>query len=429
MVSKNILLIMLVVLSLPVMMAQETTTRTALETDAVSADAEVRTVALRDFVSRTRAQIQLNFGGEVFRGQSILHLDSINLEEGETYRCGAGEQGQIVCQSSTSDDLWCWGRGELSRCPRELSEADNLRISAGGGAGKVSIQDFTTKSERDDEIEVLSWSWGRANPTAGFDDADEEELVLEYAWFVNSKASGDEKPAETLSLSFTKIEMAGFEDDDSITVVIEDIRVPEHGLLFGTLTLEGEAKKAVTGRNPQTGKEIQIAAGLGEEDQERPEEERRPDYLDVDDDGDGVPTTMETNRGVIHRDLAARNALEWSEEEREQVRETLQNMETLQGRDFGLAVALSASENERVRSVKYDEERNVVEIEHEEDMRLLGFIRMNAKSKTTVHEDGTEETRRPWWSFLATKPAESAEGNSTSGSGRFGYSIEEGKKL
>ncbi len=134
-------------------------------------------------------------------------------------------------------------------------------------------------------------------------------------------------------------------------------------------------------------------------------------------DGGVCREQLRRDDAVIHRDIASRTAADKATpllargvsprnltgEDRDGIREYLRNQSELRGADFGLAVALLASENERVRSIRYDEERNIVEVEHEEEMRLFGFLRVQATSKTTVHEDGTEETRRPWWSFLAAK--------------------------
>lgn len=96
--------------------------------------------------------------------------------------------------------------------------------------------------------------------------------------------------------------------------------------------------------------------------------------------------------------------LDISQEDRNIIREHLSSVQNPTSADFGLAVAYTASQNERVKSIRYDEERNVVEIEHEEDLRLFGIFNVKADSKTTIHSDGVEQVRRPWWSFLASKP-------------------------
>ena len=90
-----------------------------------------------------------------------------------------------------------------------------------------------------------------------------------------------------------------------------------------------------------------------------------------------------------------------SREDRLRAREYLSDVQDLKGADLGLAIAVFASENDRVRQVRYNNQTNTVEIEHSEEVRLLGFIRMNARAYTTIDAEGREETRLPWWAALA----------------------------
>ncbi len=149
-------------------------------------------------------------------------------------------------------------------------------------------------------------------------------------------------------------------------------------------------------------------------EEESPRNRTVEDYRGDDDSDQDEPTPRDDRREDDRTEDRASSQLaermtrglspgELSEDEKREARERLSEAQELRGADFGLSVALSASENERVRSIRYDEERNVVEIDHDDEVRLFGIFRMNARSRTTVHEDGTEETRRPWWSFLAAK--------------------------
>ena len=349
---------------------------------------------------------------------------SAHIENKDDVRCEAYDGG-VVCQDTRVSDgeLFCWGNNRVQECPREITQVQGH----GGGSGKVRVEDVVvrasddnTSTEHHEEIEVLSWSWGASN-SGGFDDDDGDQITLDYVWFVNTPMSsgGDDRPTESLSLAFGKIEITYQENGKSVELNVSDVEL--HGnLVFSTVTLSSQA---TTSSGELCGRTDHLLRG-GDCNDEDPtvypgrsdirveaNNTTRPDYLDVDSDGDGFEDSMIAARnggrasaalwtGNMSRGI---NPSDISQEERRLLREELQNRLELRGADFGLAVALVASENERVRTIRYDEERNVVEVEHEEEMRLFGLFRVQTTSRTTVHEDGTEETRRPWWSFLATK--------------------------
>ena len=129
--------------------------------------------------------------------------------------------------------------------------------------------------------------------------------------------------------------------------------------------------------------------------------------FDEDVDGDAVPSVAVDGGGKstpkLITNLSRGVSSSELEEEKLGVREYLRGVDKLEGNDFGLAVALHASENEKVREVRYDNVTNTVQIVHDEEMRLFGLFRMSALSRTVLHEDGREEVNRPWWSFLASK--------------------------
>jgi hypothetical protein len=135
-----------------------------------------------------------------------------------------------------------------------------------------------------------------------------------------------------------------------------------------------------------------------------------PDYLDVDDDGDGIPAVISCGLPCIRNESMPPYTLFSSEQkngfdegDKVVIRDYLLSLSELQGRDFGLSVALAASENPRVREVRYNNETNIVEVEHEEDVKLLGFIPVIARATTTLDDEGREETKYPWWATFATK--------------------------
>ena len=435
---------------------------------------------------------------------------SVNIEKRDDVLCEA-YGGGIVCQDTrvSGGELFCWGNNRVQECPRELTQLQGH----GGGSGKVSVEDVVVHASNDnkstehhEEIEVLSWSWGSptigASNSGGFDDDDGGQITLDYVWFVDAsqmRSGGDDRPSESLSLAFGKIEITYQENGKSVELNVSDVEL--HGnLVFGTVTFgsqaiseneitcrtghllrggdcddtdpvvhpdavarmlesctddvcvvgvaarcgddscvslaaehcrdescvaevasycsEGSCFAAVaehcrdencvvrvaTHCRGESCNEIEFSVyGLTPEHIEAATEAESPLYEGQAKGGDGVSTVQERTRGPIHRDLATRNARTWDSEDRRNVREYLRNQTNLTGADFGLAVALIASENERVRTIHYSEERNLVEIEHKEEMRIFGLFTVRANSKTTVHEDGTEETRRPWWSFVATK--------------------------
>lgn len=121
------------------------------------------------------------------------------------------------------------------------------------------------------------------------------------------------------------------------------------------------------------------------------------------------PNIPASNSGRASAALSAGNMtrgispLDISQEDRNDIRQHLSSIQNFTSADFGLAVAYTASQNERVKSIRYDEERNIVEIEHEDEMKLFGLFPMRTNSKTKVHQDGRIETDRVWWSFLASE--------------------------
>ena len=130
-------------------------------------------------------------------------------------------------------------------------------------------------------------------------------------------------------------------------------------------------------------------------------------YLDVD---DGIITQAEGNgRGMRASAALIRNVTggvsprDISEDEKRDVREYLAGLEELKGKDLGLSIVLEVSGNEHVRKVRFNEETNEVEVEHEEEIRLLGFIPVQVRVRTRIDSDMNEKTEYPWWSFFATK--------------------------
>lgn len=119
----------------------------------------------------------------------------------------------------------------------------------------------------------------------------------------------------------------------------------------------------------------------------------------------GVDTTYSDDKQitVVHKTTLAHGLSphELSKEDKQELNEYLQNKTTLTGAQLGLAIAVSATEN--VRNIRYNNQTNTIIIKHDEEMKLLGIISVRGKATTTIHESGIEETKRPWWSFLATK--------------------------
>ena len=499
----------------------------------------------------TRAKISIN--DNVYDvGARISVLELVNPDTLSLYSCGVSRNNEIVCVVTPYDgsdmrrgddnSLYCWGRGEIRECPDE--QISQSVQTTGSGSGKVSVQDIKMISRSagsEGEIEVLSWSWGSSSVsrTSDVSDADEDIIDFSYVWFVR----GDDRPTESLSLSFGKIEITYSTQGGSggvVEVDFPELSVSKNILIFTTVQLDEFALSENRERcrvstlldigdcddsNPdiRPGEVVsdddaifnvehvqrvldsflgrvndiksylercdsdvcmQVSANadgrkkllteakenlrssdrylsevrrIVREDvallercdtdvcievlaQERAllsslnnyldtdlDSDGIPDYLDVDDDGDTVPTIAEQRTRVPERIsgdtlvlFSADRGDRLEEAEKNEIREYLASLSELRGRDLGLSIALFASENPRVREVRYNDETNTVEIVHSEEVRILGFIRMNARAHTTIDAEGNEETRLPWWAVLATK---------SGGSGRFGYSVEEGKKL
>lgn len=359
--------------------------------------------------------------------------------------CGISQDNELVCEVTPfnrEDDgkLYCWGKNELRECPdKELM----LETGRGGGSGKVSVSNFKIESKaqaHEDEIEVFSWSWGSSRDS-GYSDVDGDgfgdELELSYVWSVNKKSdNSSNKPAETLSLSFTKIEFSSGNGGSGgyIQVDLPELEVQKDSLIFTTINFEEfavsnnnercELSRILVGddcddydSDIRPDRVVDVTGGIVLEDGREMRKDSNnvsPDFLDLDDDGDGILTRTGNNTRIIkHLDKAtplifsSNNNEEFDEEDKENIREYLSNLDEIKGRDFGLSVALAASENPRVREVRYREDTNTVEIEHNEEVRFLGFVKLNARALTTIDEQGNEETKYPWWSALATKSEKS----------------------
>jgi hypothetical protein len=129
-------------------------------------------------------------------------------------------------------DLFCWGSGIRRACPR-------------GVGGGITPGNSLEATARRDPVEVLAWSWGRA-----IVDPDDDENTFEYAWFLSGEGreadligsvesvsgavprADEGAPSETLSLSFTKIELAAAGtppgEEGSIRVPLERVEPGLH---------------------------------------------------------------------------------------------------------------------------------------------------------------------------------------------------------
>lgn len=86
-----------------------------------------------------------------------------------------------------------------------------------------------------------------------------------------------------------------------------------------------------------------------------------------------------------------------------EVREYVMSLNQTRGSDFGLAIAYFASNNSRIKNVTFNSETNKVSIKHQQRLRLLGVLPVNAQATSIVSEDGEITTRLPWWNVLSTR--------------------------
>ena len=206
------------------------------------------------FTSASSAKIVLG-DVEYFADVKVSMIELVDIIDSSNYRCGVSKNNEVVCEvtpndgsdaSMISDDnsLYCWGNNEFRSCPdEEIIQSSDSR-GKGGGAGKVSVQDINIKSssESEGEIEILSWSWGHSSLRSEPVDPDEEVVELSYVWFVNSEpeSSSDDVPSESLSLSFSKVELA-FENEDSdgfIEVDFPVVEVSKNSIVFTSITFD-----------------------------------------------------------------------------------------------------------------------------------------------------------------------------------------------
>ena len=403
--------------------------------------------------------------GESYFVDSVISSTVLDVFDRDQVSCSARGSG-VVCQVTpfdgsdersvrTDDELYCWGNNAFRDCP--IQEDDSLDQY---DSELFSVQRFEKSAET--EVEVLAWSWGSSSRGVEYTDPDSEEITFEYVWFV----SGESAPSETISLSFTKVELA-LDSGNTVLFDVPDMRVAANSLVFTTVTLSNISTKednrvcgntahllsgndcndedvdirpdATISRNEtvavnvsaQRNETVVVSVDLEDTQSSLETSVDEPDYLDVDDDNDSLLTVESSNRErVLDRgfnvDSSARvRPLDWSEEDRSVIGEYVRNAATLDREEFALAIAYQASGNERVREIRYDSTTDTVQVEHEDEVRLFGFIPVRVTARTVVSRDGNEETAYPWWAFLASKSSEKI----TSGSGRFGYSVEEGKKL
>lgn len=349
----------------------------------------------------------------------------------EDARCGVLED-LIVCQTHkrTDSELFCWGKGESRTCPEnaqriiESSQEQDLRLQI--------------SSEGEGEIEVLSWSWGVSSQ--GFEDDDSDQVEIRYVWLAKSEPrNSDDRPSETLSLSFTKIELT---TPSGVTFQTEyEARTRENSLSFATITLTQTQDTSCSLNQIFTigdcdDHDVEITP---EAQPQIPIEETCPEGQELTTRGDVIrcevtPSDVEETTRITEQQnetvedeqiqaIAARrdkatpalaktnlskgiNPNSIDESNKKEIREYLASKQELRGQDFGLAIALAASNNSRIREIRYNNKTSKVEIDHDEELRLFGLIKMNARATTAISENGETTTNRPWWATLATKPKE-----------------------
>lgn len=390
----------------------------------------------RNVGTHAEGRVILTVNGEEFYTNARVVSAELSGALASDARCGFSRGGEIVCevtpvdgteQRSDDNSIYCWGKNELRECPR-------TEIVPGQGAGKVSIGDISlsSRSSGDDTIEVLSWSWGSSSASRTTD-PDDDTAQLSYVWFVSGEPASSDRPVETLSLSFTKLEM-GFSGDNGndgiIEIEIPDMKVHANSLLFTTvsfselvrdrddavcgttdhLIMEGDCNDEDASVRPGIAVDVDrddsnqtglsdVSADVVENISSDLSRDEDSDSLEIEQRG-GISGYIDKSTPVL---FSAGQGVTLDESDKDEIREYLSTLTEFRGRDLGLSITILASENPRIREVIYHNDTNVVEIEHDEEVRLLGFIRMNVNSRTTVHEDGTEETKRPWWTFLARK--------------------------
>lgn len=105
------------------------------------------------------------------------------------------------------------------------------------------------------------------------------------------------------------------------------------------------------------------------------------------------PSTFWTDRVEI-----GGTKVEFSNEESKEIDEYFDNklVKDLNGEEIKLAIALQASENENVDSIKYNNESNSLEIEHKEEVKLFSIFGIKTNVKTQVDSQGNIEEKFPW---------------------------------
>lgn len=328
-------------------------------------------------------------------------------------------RNEIVCEVTPFDGddtesrsdygrIYCWGNNELRECPAEHEDTvvgEQAAEMRGSGGGKVSVQDISVRfSDEHDATDDYSLALEHLKSLLTIDSDDTVELT--YVWYAHEEPQrSSDAPAETLSLSFTKVEVSfgGDSSGSSLFIDVPEMEFQRDALLFTGLVFDTFAVS-------EQGERCRVSQLLTEGDcQDVPLDAASvPDYLDADDDGDGILTAVEEDfeqlPGVIDKTTPVLYSFEGEgldEADAADVRAYLSTLTELTGRDLGFSIALLAIENPNVREVRYNDAARTIEVEHDETVRFLGFIRMNARALTIIDEQGNEEMRLPWWTVLA----------------------------
>lgn len=317
----------------------------------------------------------------------------VNSDTEVAVSCGVSEKNEIVCkanhlESNGGGNVYCWGNNQVRACPNQ--EVTN----GGGGMGKPTFVDMnTSKSISSEDDEILAWSWDIAND---FDNNDlNRDGNLELKYVLRTGLQPNDAYLHDLTVET---------DDLQLHVDFEKVLVRGEAILFASLEFPGlslNENGSICGNTRHFARSSRCDDRLDVKDIES-------DFVDVDDDDDGISTGQESDEidkasPKIYHTLDSGWSGAMPEEERMVIREHLSSVDELKGKDFGLAIILHASENDNVKNVSYDDVTNTVQIVHDEELKLFGIFSMSALSSTVVYEDGREEVRRPWWSFLASK--------------------------
>ncbi|MFP4401952.1 MAG: hypothetical protein ACLFPL_01870 [Candidatus Nanoarchaeia archaeon] len=291
---------------------------------------------------------------------------------------------------------------DVEAISEEISQINSDDIS--GNFSLENLEDLTS----DELNEVFLSLHQQGEVECGIDSSSEDTLIIcsistdleqaindgeVYCWGRNTQVGECPENIDTESINYEESQLELLSAIESLSQ--DMVECPDGTLADSIGNCEGVLEEEYE------------SASQGEESRERVMKENEASNSRVGGNGGGAGKVSLNDLNLSNK-AGVGNNLEFSNEEKEDMKRLIQNKsrDEMSGREFGLAIALQASENENVKSMRYDNETESLEIEHDENMKMFGLFNVAANVRTSVDSQGNVEEQYPWWSFLASKPNE-----------------------